>query len=283
MAHTEEITEFKDTASHLMPLLLAFLAPQFPLPMLLLFAFSRIQHDEAEDRLPPGDPMFGLNQARARHRHAKSELQRKHDEATAARRASMTPEPWPQALPTSLPPFPAGWVRADPPGKSMVTRAYQLLQPLWLQGEGAKSTERDQVMQLWVTYVAEKTSDGRRGIVAYIIDKHPMNKPSIPGTRASNATKDGRPVLRQGSGMGALAAQQPYVIDVQTRLHVVPADGKFGSDTRTNVVRFQSQHGLPADGIVGPATWAQLDQVPDPRGTTAWNVQVGPAQHVQPA
>lgn len=277
MAHTET-TEFKDTASHLMPLLLAFLAPQFPLPMLLLFAFSRIRNDD--ETLPPGDPMFGLNHARAKHKQAKADLHKQQQHAAHYVKAKNAPEPWPQALPTSLPPFPAGWVRADPPAKSMITRAYQLLQPLWLQGEGAKSTERDQVMQVWVTYVAEKTSDGRKGIVAYLIDKHPMNKPPVPGVRASQATHDGRPVVRQGSGMGQLASQKPYVLDVQTRLHVVPADGMFGADTRNHVVQFQKDHGLPADGIVGPATWAQLDQIKDPRTLQAYNVQVGPAQDI---
>ena len=44
------------------------------------------------------------------------------------------------------------------------------------------------------------------------------------------------------------------------------ADGVFGTKTETAVKRFQAEHGLGADGIVGEKTWAMLvgeDQVID--------------------
>lgn len=37
-----------------------------------------------------------------------------------------------------------------------------------------------------------------------------------------------------------------------------PADGDFGEHTKAGVVWYQHMRGLAADGIVGPATWAQM-------------------------
>ncbi|MEU9396898.1 peptidoglycan-binding domain-containing protein [Streptomyces sp. NPDC048324] len=39
---------------------------------------------------------------------------------------------------------------------------------------------------------------------------------------------------------------------------VVDTDGKFGSDTRKAVRKYQSNEGLPVDGIVGPQTGSHL-------------------------
>jgi peptidoglycan hydrolase-like protein with peptidoglycan-binding domain len=44
---------------------------------------------------------------------------------------------------------------------------------------------------------------------------------------------------------------------LQRALHI-PADGVFGPGTAKAVKRFQRRHGLVADAIVGPATWAAL-------------------------
>ena len=38
-------------------------------------------------------------------------------------------------------------------------------------------------------------------------------------------------------------------------------DGQFGSHTKTNVIRFQTNHKLKPDGIVGLATWKLLSSV----------------------
>ena len=58
------------------------------------------------------------------------------------------------------------------------------------------------------------------------------------------------------------------VRDLQTQLLMLGyslvsygADGSFGSVTRGAVIRFQKDHGLTADGIVGSATWRMLDSM----------------------
>jgi len=38
----------------------------------------------------------------------------------------------------------------------------------------------------------------------------------------------------------------------------IPIDGRFGPATETALIRFQRKHGLGADGVVGPRTWALL-------------------------
>ena len=63
-----------------------------------------------------------------------------------------------------------------------------------------------------------------------------------------------RPVLRRG-------AKGPFVATVQTLLSQ-KVDGIFGSNTDAAVLAFQRTVGLtPPDGIVGPATWAELDRL----------------------
>ena len=63
------------------------------------------------------------------------------------------------------------------------------------------------------------------------------------------------PVLKKG-------ADGPAVKRLQRALnaanHAIAVDGDFGNGTKRAVMAFQAAHGLAADGIVGPATWAAL-------------------------
>lgn len=63
------------------------------------------------------------------------------------------------------------------------------------------------------------------------------------------------PVLRKGSTRtdAVRIAQQ-----LLARSFAIDADGHFGSKTLTVVKRFQAEHGLVTDGVIGPKTWAAL-------------------------
>lgn len=47
-------------------------------------------------------------------------------------------------------------------------------------------------------------------------------------------------------------------------------DGLFGRGTEAAVKEFQRDNGLVADGIVGPKTWAAVDDVLEASGTASW-------------
>jgi hypothetical protein len=60
--------------------------------------------------------------------------------------------------------------------------------------------------------------------------------------------------------------------------YTMPVDGGFGPQTQAAVEAFQTGHGLTADGIIGPATWAVLLRFP--AATVLWTksgAQISPA------
>jgi len=197
--------------------------------------------------------------------------------------------PWPQVLPPDLPPFPAGWMPANPVTGAMVSRAFALLSTLWANGEGTWVAEK--TGDRWVVYQARMTKgpDGvtKTGVVAFtapsqapaasafntgptvtpgpslLPDAQPARitiHPSPPTPRqteehtaaeAAKATQpQALPTLRVGS-------KGPSVVWLQQRLGI-GADGSFGPNTQHAVIAFQQAHGLAADGVVGPNTWRAL-------------------------
>lgn len=74
---------------------------------------------------------------------------------------------------------------------------------------------------------------------------------------------DEKPVLSKGDS-------GPYVIELQNDLNMqldgcrLDVDGDFGSATEEAVIDYQLTRGLEADGVVGPQTWAALDQEKEP-------------------
>jgi hypothetical protein len=60
-----------------------------------------------------------------------------------------------------------------------------------------------------------------------------------------------RPTLRRGSSGESVRVLQGKLL----------VDGVFGASTEEAVKRFQRANGLVADGVVGPKTWAKLNEV----------------------
>jgi peptidoglycan hydrolase-like protein with peptidoglycan-binding domain len=84
----------------------------------------------------------------------------------------------------------------------------------------------------------------------------------------------GRPTLRRGM-------THPLVAEIQAKLQVVPVNGQFGPKTEAAVRAFQRGEDMVPDGIVGPKTWAALDdrKAPPPKAATddvplAWGKKV---------
>jgi peptidoglycan hydrolase-like protein with peptidoglycan-binding domain len=90
--------------------------------------------------------------------------------------------PWPQVVPSGLPPFPgAGWQYDEPPPAAVVQRAKALVSQLWSGGAGTFKIE--QTGGRWIAFRAELVKGGKKGVVAYRV------KASTPAKPTTN-TKD---------------------------------------------------------------------------------------------
>lgn len=156
-----------------------------------------------------------------------------------------TAAPWPQAVPTGLPPWPGGWEPDEPVGAGVAARAAALLPSLWAHGAGTRKTE--QTEGRWVTYVATAMGT-KRGVVAYRLR---------PGSGASSAVPASTSQMNPGSRTLRRGDEGTDVVYLQARLGVT-ADGKFGGATEAAVRTYQGTHGLSPDGVVGRQTWSSL-------------------------
>jgi putative chitinase len=79
----------------------------------------------------------------------------------------------------------------------------------------------------------------------------------LQGIQLSGAQgSGGRPVLHRGARGDAVTELQQLLR--KAGFAAVAVDGDFGAGTEVAVVRFQSDHNLTPDGIVGEQTWAKL-------------------------
>lgn len=72
------------------------------------------------------------------------------------------------------------------------------------------------------------------------------------------AEDDGYPTIRKGDKNKYVTLAQVKLINKGYSVGSWGADGDFGSATQAAVIRFQQEHGLAADGVIGPKTWAAL-------------------------
>ena len=70
------------------------------------------------------------------------------------------------------------------------------------------------------------------------------------------------PTLRRGDKGQAVKEMQSLLDRLGYDLGSCGVDGDFGKNTEAAVKRFQRDHGLAADGICGPETWANLLRLP---------------------
>ena len=69
-----------------------------------------------------------------------------------------------------------------------------------------------------------------------------------------------RPILRQGNSGASVRELQTLLNRIVRPVPLLLVDGAFGAKTKQAALAFQSARKLTIDGVVGPKTWAALDQ-----------------------
>ena len=82
--------------------------------------------------------------------------------------------------------------------------------------------------------------------------------PKCIGKEPPAPDPDKKPTLRRGDEGSYVTLAQTELMQKGYDLGKYGADGKFGAQTEKAVKQFQKDHGLTADGVIGPATWDAL-------------------------
>jgi len=90
-------------------------------------------------------------------------------------------------------------------------------------------------------------------------DGHNLKSPRFAGDPVLEACYDKERYLRKGDRGSAVQKIQQALIDAGFPLPRFGADGDFGNETDSAVIKYQQVNGLAADGIVGSNTIKNLD------------------------
>ena len=86
-----------------------------------------------------------------------------------------------------------------------------------------------------------------------------IDAPSQPVVIPPTDTSITLPTLRKGSKGSYVTLLQTLLMNRGYSLPKYGADGDFGNETLAAVKKFQADHELTADGVVGPKTWEALE------------------------
>lgn len=85
-----------------------------------------------------------------------------------------------------------------------------------------------------------------------------QDTPSVVAVPSVDTCRPELPVLRRGNTGPSVEAAQLLLIARDYSCGPWGADGDFGAATFGAVYRFQRDHGIQVDGIIGPETWRKL-------------------------
>ncbi len=127
-----------------------------------------------------------------------------------------------------------------------------------LSCDGLAGTKTLQLIMTLVSASLSPAPDSRETAVAEPASVPAATEPVPAPSAASSLFGGNYAALRSGSSGSRVRTLQQALISL--RYLTGSADGKFGSMTRSAVLRFQRANGLAADGIAGKKTLAQLEK-----------------------
>lgn len=98
------------------------------------------------------------------------------------------------------------------------------------------------------------------GVVRQQMNEYAWTHWARPEWSAEQAQTTDRPTVKRGAIGAHVTAMQQLLLDAGYTLRKYGADGDFGAETEKALKAYQLAHGLAADGICGPKTWAQLEK-----------------------